>query len=163
MKRYLIIAVATVYAVLGALVGAQAAQLGKQQPIEMVVQLGTQDGDLVITAGELKFQTGKLYKLVINNPSNTTHYLSVPQFGAAVSTSKIDAQGGEVKRMPFQNPRATLARSATNTSFKVQEIEVRPGAIAAWYLKAVRAGSYKFGRGIPAHGEAGMVGNILVN
>ena len=163
MKRQLIIAVAAVFASLAALAGTQAVGYGKQKPLETVLELGTKSGELVITPGELKLQTGKLYKLIVNNPSDATHYLSVPEFGTAVRTSKIDAQGGAVKRTGFQNPRATLARFATNTSHKVQEIEVRPGATAVWYFTPVRTGSYKFGCGIPAHAEAGMVSNIRVN
>jgi len=163
MKRQLIIAVAAVYAALAAFAGAQAVGYGRQMPIEMVLELGTKSGEPVITPSELKLQTGKLYKLIVNNPSDATHYLSVPEFGTAVRTSKIDAQGGAVKRTGFQNPRATLARFATNTSHKVQEIEVRPGAAAVWYFTPVRTGSYRFGCGIPAHAEAGMVGKILVN
>ncbi len=163
MKRQLIIAVAAVYASLAAFAGPQAVGYGRQMPIETVLELGTKSGELVITPSELKLQTGKLYKLIVNNPSDATHYLSVPEFGIAVRTSKIDAQGGAVKRTGFQNPRATLARSATNTSHKVQEIEVRPGATVVWTFMPVRAGSYKFGCGIPAHTGAGMVGEIVVN
>ena len=163
MKRQLIIAVAAVYAALAAFAGTQAIGYGRQMPIEMVLALGTKSGEPVITPSELKLQTGKLYKLIVINPSDATHYLSVPEFGTAVHTSKIDAQGGAVKRTGFQNPRATLARSATSSSRKVQEIEVRPGAAAVWYFTPVRTGSYKFGCAIPAHADEGMVGKILVN
>ena len=162
MKRQLIIAVAAVCASLAVFAGTQAVGYGTQKPIEMVLELGTKSGEAVITPSELKLQTGKLYKLIVNNPSDVTHYLSVPEFGTAVHTSRIDAQGGAVKRTGFQNPRATLARSATNTSHKVQEIEARPGATVVWYFMPVRTGSYKFGCGIAAHAEAGMAGNIRV-
>ncbi len=90
MKKQLIIAVAAVYAALAGLAGAHAAELGKQRPIEVIVQLSTKSGELAITPSDLRLQTGKLYTLVINNPSNLTHYLSVPRFGSAVWTAKID-------------------------------------------------------------------------
>lgn len=163
MKKQLIIAVATVYAALAGLVGAQAAVPSKQQPIEVTVQLGTQDSELVIIPSQLKFEKNQLYTLVLNNPSNITHYLSVPRFGAAVRTSKIDLHGGEVIRTGFQHsPRPILARSAATFSYKVKEIAVRPGGMVAWTFTPVRAGSYKFGCGIPAHAHEGMVGKILV-
>ena len=47
MWKYLIAALAAVYGSLAALSGAQAADLSKQEPIEMVVQLGTKNGDLI--------------------------------------------------------------------------------------------------------------------
>ncbi|MFB3061561.1 MAG: hypothetical protein ACE10C_09355, partial [Candidatus Binatia bacterium] len=77
MKKQLIIAVA---AALAGLAGAHAAEFGKQKPIEVIVQLSTKSGELAITPSDLKLQAGKLYRLVINNPSNSTHYLSVPRF-----------------------------------------------------------------------------------
>lgn len=163
MNRQLVIAVAAVFASLAALAGTQAVGYGKQKPLEMVLELGTKSGELVITPSELKLQTGKLYKLIVTNPSNVTHYLSVPEFGTAVQTSKIGVQGGEINRTGFQNPRATLARSVASLSFKVQAIEVWPGGMAEWTFTPVRAGSYKFGCGIPAHAHEGMVGKIRVN
>ncbi len=84
MKKQLIIAIAAAYAALAGLAGTHAAVPSKQQPIEVTVQLGTQDSELVITPSQLKFEKNQLYTLVLNNPSNITHYLSVPRFGAAV-------------------------------------------------------------------------------
>jgi uncharacterized cupredoxin-like copper-binding protein len=131
----------TVVIVIGLLAtaGAQAAELGKQKPIEVIVQLSTKSGELAITPSDLRLQTGKRYRLVINNPSNSTHYLSVPRFGSAVWTAKIDVQGGVVNRTGFQNPkRAILARSAATFSYKVQEIELRPGGMAQWTFTPVQ-------------------------
>lgn len=159
MKKQLIIAVAAAYAALAGLAGAQAAVPSKQQPIEVTVQLGTQDSELVITPSQLKFEKNQLYKLVINNPSNITHYLSVPRFGSAVRTAKIDVQGGEVNRTGFQ----LVARSGATLSRKVKEIELRPGGMAQWTFTPVQTGRYKMGCGVPAHAQAGMVSHILVN
>ena len=159
MNRYTIIAVAAVYSTLAGLAGAQAAEFGKQKPIEVIVQLSTKGGELAITPSDLKLQAGKLYKLVINNPSNSTHYLSVPRFGAAVRTAKIDVQGGEVIRTGFQ----LVARSGATSSYKVKEIELRLGGTAQWTFTPVQTGRYKMGCGVPAHAQAGMVGHIVVN
>lgn len=161
MIRQLIIAVVAVCAALAGLTGTQADH-SKQKPIEVSVQFGTKSGDLVITPSELKFQRGQLYKLIINNSSNVTHYLSVPRFGAAVWT--VGVRGGELNRTRSQNPkRPTLARPADTFLYQVQEIKVRRGGTAAWTLMPIQAGSYPFGCGISAHAEAGMVGNIVVN
>ena len=159
MKRQLIIAVAAAYAALAGLAGAQAAEFGKQKPIEVIVQLSTKSGELAITPSDLRLQTGKLYKLVINNPSNSTHYLAVPRFGSAVWTAKIDVQGGEVNRTGFQ----LVARSGATLSRNVKEIELRPGGMAQWTFTPVQTGRYKMGCGVPAHAQAGMVSHILVN
>ncbi len=60
MKRQLTIAVAAVYASLAAFAGAQAVGYGTQMPIEMVLELGTKNGEPVITPSELKLQTDRL-------------------------------------------------------------------------------------------------------
>jgi len=159
MKKQLIIAVAAAYAALAGLAGAQAAEFGKQKPIEVIVQLSTKSGELAITPSNLMLQTGKLYRLVINNPSSSTHYLSVPRFGSAVRTAKIDVQGGVVNRTGFQ----LVARSGATLSRKVKEIELRPGGMAQWTFTPVQTGRYKMGCGVPAHAQAGMVSHILVN
>ncbi len=161
MKKQLIIAVAAAYA---ALAGAQAAEFGKQKPIEVIVQLGTQDSELVIMPSQLKFEKNQLYTLVFNNPSNITHYLSVPRFGSAVWTAKIDVQGGEVNRTGFQHPkRPILARSGAIFLYIVKEIELGPGGMAQWTFMPVQTGRYKMECGVPAHAQAGMASHILVN
>jgi uncharacterized cupredoxin-like copper-binding protein len=165
MKKQLIITIVAAYAVMAGLAGAQAAESVKQEPIEVIVQLGTKSGELAITPSELKLQADKLYRLVLNNPSSITHYFSVPQFGSTVRTDKIDVQGGEVIRMGVRRlPPVIRARSvATSTlSSEVSEIELRPGGMAQWTFTPLQTGSYKLGCGAPAHAQAGMEGHILV-
>ena len=53
-----------------------AADLSRQTPIEVSVDLGTANNPFVFSPSELTFQTGKLYKLVLNNPSTDKHYFS---------------------------------------------------------------------------------------
>lgn len=163
MKRHLVIAIAVVYVALS-LVGAQAVALGIQKPIVIVVELGTKSGDFVITPSELKFQRGKLYKLIVRNPSPFTHYFSAPRFDTAVWTAKVNVRGGEVNPTESQNPeQARLDRLADAFLYEIQQIEVRPGGTAVWTFMPVLTGSYPFGCTIPAHNKAGMVGNILIN
>ena len=47
-----------------------------QNPIELTVQLGDSSNALRFTPSDLEFETGKLYKLVLHNASNTKHYFS---------------------------------------------------------------------------------------
>lgn len=162
MKKQLILGIVAAYA---GLAGAQVAELATQEPIEVIVQLGTKSGELAITPSELELQAGKVYRFVLNNPSNITHYLSVPRFGSTVQTDNINVQGGEVTRTGIRRPPSPIRpRSvATSTfSYEVNEIELRPGGMAQWTFTPVQAGSYKLGCGVPAHAQAGMASNILV-
>ncbi len=92
MWRYVTVAVGAACLFFTALVASEAADLSKQEPINVVVQLGNEHGDLVFQPDKLTFETGKLYKLILINPSNTKHYLSGP-LRTAVRLGGVDSQG----------------------------------------------------------------------
>src|SRR4029453_443690 len=52
-----------------------AGNLAGQNPIEVVVELG-RPGQHVFVPNQLRFETGKLYKLVLKNPSAAPHYFT---------------------------------------------------------------------------------------
>ena len=56
--------------------GARAAggDLSRQAPIEVLVELGAPDGRHVFAPDRLRFETGRLYKLVLRNRSPDPHY-----------------------------------------------------------------------------------------
>jgi uncharacterized cupredoxin-like copper-binding protein len=147
--------------VVGALVGSAAGfaagDLSRQQPIEVTVDLG-KPGQHVFTPNRLRFETGKLYKLVLRNSSNDPHYFTSHNFSAMVWTRKV-----QVVQTRADKP-VTLAE------FKgaIREIEVYPGHAAEWWFVPVAAGKVsdlhcsikdKDGK---THAEAGMVGEIVI-
>lgn len=125
------------------LVGAYAADLSRQTPTEVRVELGAKGGELEFTPNALSFEAGKLYKLVLANPSPTKHYFSALRFAAAVWTRKVETRGEEIKGT-------------------VREIELKPGGEAEWFLVPVQAGSFPLECTIKGHAEAGMTGTITV-
>ncbi|MFQ5775636.1 MAG: plastocyanin/azurin family copper-binding protein [Kiloniellaceae bacterium] len=122
---------------------AAAADLSKQNPVEVRVALGTKGGELVFSPNALSFETGKLYKLVVTNPSPYKHYFSALRFATAVWTRKVETEGAEIKGA-------------------VREIELKPGGSAEWFFVPVQAGTFNLKCTIPGHAEAGMVGKITV-
>ena len=156
MRRYLAVAAAVAFAWLAAPAGVLAADLGNQQPIAVAVQLGTETGDLVIAPDKLTFEKGKLYKIVLKNPSDSEHQFSVPRFASAVQTRKIEIDGAKVKRT------LTRVRRPPAISFPVELIKVIPGGKAEWVFVPIRADSFDFGCAVPGHAEAGLVGEITV-
>ena len=143
MMKHIAGAVAVAYGCLAAVGALQAADLSKQEPIQVVVQLGTESDDLVFLPHTLTFQTGKLYKLVLKNPSNTKHCLSAPRFAAAVWTRKVETEKAEVMGA-------------------IREIELKPGGQAEWFFVPVQAGTFGLACTIAGHVNAGMVGEINV-
>ena len=111
-----------------------------------------------LRASKLRFETGKLYKLVLRNPSNDPHYFTSHAFTQLIYTRKVQVvQDRDGKR-------TTLAE------FKgaIREIEVYPGHIAEWWFVPVAAGRATdlrcgiVGADGKSHAEHGMVGEIVI-
>ncbi|MCH9051660.1 MAG: hypothetical protein IIA72_11345 [Proteobacteria bacterium] len=174
MKKHLTIAVVTavVWAWSGGIVSVEAADtwpvgqssegLAQQQPIEVFIQLGSVDGDLVITPRNLVFEKGKLYTVVFKNPSDVEHRLSVVSVASAVKTlAKPVVDRGEVKGgLNFGG--LNLKTRGPSFGYQVREINVAPGGIAEWSFIPVREASVDIGCKVDGHAKAGMVATINI-
>ena len=151
--------VAFVAAISIALAGAAqaAGDLSRQDPIEVTVDLG-QPGKHAFEPSRLKFETGKLYKLVLRNPSSDPHYFTSHAFTQLIFTRKV------------QVVQQREGKTAVLAEFKgaIREIEVYPGQTAEWWFVPVAAGRVTdLQCGIKAadgrtHAEHGMVGEIVI-
>lgn len=117
--------------------------LAKQPAMEVHVSLGTADNDLVFVPDHLEFQSGKRYKLVLDNPSPQKHYFTAKDFADVIWSQKVEAGKVEVKGA-------------------IHEVELKPGAIAEWVFVPVKAGTYELHCSIAGHTEAGMKGSITI-
>jgi uncharacterized cupredoxin-like copper-binding protein len=143
-------------ALLGSAAGYAAGNLAGQQPIEVVVELG-KPGQHVFVPNNIKFETGKLYKLILRNPSDDPHYFTSHGFSQLIYTRKV------------QVVQARDGKNVTLAEFKgaIREIEVYPGHSAEWWFVPVatgritdlRCGIVKDGK---SHADLGMVGEIVI-
>src|SRR5436189_155881 len=86
MRSFRVVCAAAALLLAAGAVSANAAgDLSRQQPIEVTVDLG-KPGQHVFEPRQLKFDTGKLYKLVIRNPSNEAHYFTSHNFTQMIFT-----------------------------------------------------------------------------
>jgi uncharacterized cupredoxin-like copper-binding protein len=120
-----------------------AGDLSHQEPIVVRIQLGTTDNHLVFSPKTLTFETGKLYKLILKNPSPQAHYFTALDFAAAVWTRKVETHNAEIKGA-------------------IREVEVLPKGVVEWFFVPVQSGTFELYCHRPGHREAGMVGTILV-
>ena len=152
-----VISAAIAGAAIGSVAGYAAGDLSRQQPIEVTVDLG-KPGQHVFVPNQIKFETGKLYKLILRNPSEDPHYFTSDSFSGMVFTRKV------------QVTQQRDGKSVTLAEFKgaMREIEVYPGQTAEWWLVPVAAGRVtdlhcgikdKNGK---SHAELGMVGEIVI-
>jgi uncharacterized cupredoxin-like copper-binding protein len=148
-------------ALLGGVCGAAmaAGDLSKQTPIEMTVDLGSSSGKHEFSPNMLRFETGKLYKLILRNASNDPHYFTSHGFSQMLWTRKV-----QVTQLRGDKP-VTLAE------FKgaIREIEVYPGHSAEWWFVPVAAGRVTdlrcgiTGSDGKTHADHGMVGEIIID
>jgi uncharacterized cupredoxin-like copper-binding protein len=142
----------------GAIAPAQAAgDLSRQDPIEVTVDLGQGDNH-VFMPNVLRFETGKLYKLILRNASKHPHYFTSDAFSQMIFTRKV------------QVTQTREGKSTTLAEFKgaIREIEVYPGHSAEWWFVPVaagRAGDLRCGivaQDGKTHAAHGMIGEIVI-
>lgn len=140
------------------LCAAQAAgDLSRQDPIEVTVELGA-PGKHAFIPSTLRFETGKLYKLILRNASRDPHYFTSHAFSQMVFTRKVQVnQPRDGKMLPVAEFKGAI-----------REIEVYPGHSAEWWFVPVAAGRVtdlqcgirdKDGK---THAEHGMTGEIVI-
>jgi uncharacterized cupredoxin-like copper-binding protein len=134
-----------------------AGDLSRQEPIEVTVELG-KPGQHAFTPSTLRFETGKLYKLVLRNPSNDPHYFTSHAFTQLIYTRKVQVvQTRDGKTVPLAEFKGAI-----------REIEVYPGQTAEWWFVPVAAGRVTdlrcgiVGADGKSHADHGMVGEIVI-
>jgi uncharacterized cupredoxin-like copper-binding protein len=148
---------ALLFACASAFAAAAAGDLSRQPPIEVVVELG-KAGHHAFFPDKLKFETGKLYKLVLKNPSADPHYFTSHAFSQLIWTRKV------------QVTQTKDGKTVTLAEFKgaIREIEVYPGHAAEWWFVPVATGrvtDLQCGirdRDGKTHAEHGMTGEIVI-
>lgn len=132
--------------------------LSKQDPIEVVVYLGKDGLDQhKFYPDKLTFETGKLYKLVLHNPSDSKHYFTSLGMAAKVWTRKVQVMDDFGKG----------AKQIGEIKGAIREIEVYPGGTTEWFFVPVATGTVGLACGIKdkdgkTHGENGMKGTITI-
>ena len=133
------------------------ADLTRQKEIEKIILLKGEQGRIhFYEPNELVFKTGKLYKLIIKNDSDSKHYFSSISFARSIFTRKIqisikDKKIAEVKGI-------------------INNIEVWPNHQLEWWFVPIKTGVFKDlhckvkdTKTDLSHSEMGMVGTIIIN
>jgi len=127
-----------------------AGDLTSQEPVEIKVQLGDANDALQFFPETLKLETGKLYRLILSNPSPQKHYFSSEKLAGSVFTRKVQVNNLDGK------PTAEVKGH-------VREIEVYPNGTAEWWFVPIKAGEIgDLKCTISGHAEAGMVGSVTI-
>jgi len=132
--------------------------LSKQKPTEVRLDLG-QDGvkEHRFFPDKLTFETGKLYKLVLHNASDSKHYFTSPGFVSKVFTRKVQV-------MDDLGPGA---KQIGEIKGAISEVEIYPGGTAEWWFVPVATGTSEFYCHIKekdgkTHQDKGMKGTVTI-
>ena len=130
--------------------------LTRQKEIEKIIWLKGEQGRIhFYEPNELVFKTGKLYKLIIKNDSDSKHYFSSTSFARSIFTRKIqisikDKKIAEVKGI-------------------INNIEVWPNHQLEWWFIPIKTGVFKDlhckvkdTKTDLSHSKMGMVGTIII-
>ncbi len=127
-----------------------AGDLTRQEPIEVKVALGDGKNALRFFPDSIVLETGKLYRLVLSNPSPEKHYFSSAGLSEAVFTRKVQVNGSDGKAI-------------AEIKGAIREIEVYPKGTAEWWFVPVKTGKLTdLVCTIPGHTDAGMKGAIEI-
>ncbi len=130
--------------------------LTKQIPIEKTVFLkGTLGEGHFFSPNQIKFFTGKLYKLKIVNISDSKHYFSSEKFSKAIFTRKIQIKKDADKIAEIKGV--------------ISEVEVWPKQELEWWFVPIKTGYFndlqckvKDSKVNLRHYEMGMIGTIII-
>jgi uncharacterized cupredoxin-like copper-binding protein len=119
-------------------------------PVELRIEVGTKDNALRFVPDHLRLERGAYYKLIIHNPSPQAHYFTAEALATRAFTRKVEVV----------NP---SGETLVEVHGAVHDLELQPGATAAWYLYPMTNGEdlplYCHKEG---HREGGMVGAVTI-
>jgi len=127
-----------------------AGDMTSQSEIPITVRLGNVDNSLRFYPDSLQFETGKLYKLILTNPSQQKHYFSAKGFARSIFTRKVQVLSHK-------------GRVIAEVKGHINEIEVYPGGMSEWWFIPVKTlKNSALHCSIKGHSEAGMQGLITI-
>ena len=133
------------------------ADLTRQKEIEKIVLLKGEQGKIhFYEPNELVFNTGKLYKLIIKNESDSKHYFTSTLFAKSIFTRKV--------QVSLNNKKVAEIKGIINN------VEVWPNHQLEWWFVPIKTGVFKDlycnvkdKKTNLSHANMGMTGTIIIN
>ncbi len=144
--------VAYITAALLASVGtAQAAgDLSRDNPIEVVMEIGTDENGMFFKPDHFEFETGKAYKWVLKNVDEVKHELAIGEMFERIFTRKIEVVGADGNML-------------AEVKGAIQEVEIAGGGTVEWFFVPVQTQDMRpIACELEGHAEAGMVGTVTL-
>ncbi len=145
------------------------ADLTRQKEIEKIVLLKGEQGKVhFYEPNELVFNTGKLYKLIIKNESDSKHYFTSTLFAKSIFTRKV--------QVSLNNKKVAEIKGIINNvevwpnHQLINNVEVWPNHQLEWWFVPIKTGVFKDlycnvkdTKTNLSHANMGMTGTIIIN
>jgi len=127
-----------------------AGDLSRNNPQEIVLEMGSSGSKMYFKPDHLDLETGKAYKLVLKNTDKIKHEMEAHELVEKIFTRKVEVVD--------QNDNM-IAEIKGN----VTEIEVGPGGTVEWFFVPVQTGkNLEMDCAIEGHKAAGMFGTVTI-
>jgi uncharacterized cupredoxin-like copper-binding protein len=127
-----------------------AGDLSRNNPQEIIMEMGSSGSKMYFKPDHLDLETGKAYKLVLKNTDKIKHELEAPKLVEKIFTRKIEVADKNDNMI-------------AEIKGKITEIEVGPGGTVEWFFVPVQTGkNMEMDCAIAGHKEAGMVGTVTI-
>ena len=135
----------------------QSNDLTRQKEIEKIVLLKGEKGKIhFYDHNELVFKTGKLYKLIIKNESDSKHYFTSTLFAKSIFTRKV--------QVSLKNKKVAEIKGI------IENVEVWPNHQLEWWFVPIKTGVFKDlycnvkdKKTNLSHANMEMTGTIIIN
>jgi uncharacterized cupredoxin-like copper-binding protein len=127
-----------------------AGDLSRDNPQEIVLEMGSSGSKMYFKPDHLDLETGKAYKLVLKNTDKIKHEMEAHELVEKIFTRKVEVVD--------QND-----NMIAEIKGKVTEIEVGPGGTVEWFFVPVQTGkNLEMDCAIEGHKAAGMFGTVTI-
>lgn len=124
--------------------------LSRNNPIEVILEMGSSDDGMYFKPSHLEFETGKAYKLVLKNNDGIKHEVESHGFVEKIFTRKVEIE-------------TSSGELIAEIKGSIREVEVGPWQEVQWFFVPIQPGeNMELTCALEGHAEAGMVGTITI-
>lgn len=128
-----------------------AGDLSRANVIDVPIELGSNDDGMYMKPNVLEFETGQAYKLILINPDEIKHEISLNEMTEKIFTRKIEVSDSE-------------GNFVAEIKGTINEVEVGPGQTVQWFIVPIQTSDepIEITCEIPGHREAGMRASVTI-
>lgn len=125
--------------------------LSRANVIDVMIELGSDENGMYMKPDTFEFETGQAYKLILFNPDEIKHEVSLNEMGERIFTRKVEVSDAE-------------GNLITEVKGTIREVEVGPHQTVEWFIVPIQTidEPVEITCELPGHKEAGMRASVTI-